>query len=236
MPTKPKSIPAVDRAKPSADVLRIMGTSIAAASVVGRLIAAGQDVVDQEAIEGPVWTFWKTSTSPETQKALAKADLERCRKLFVLLDREHTPSITDEIADELVPLLVWLEAACNDGVLTKTTPDLADAGRSLLRSLEWMRYDDPMPKPSPTSGARGEITRPTRTSYLPPSRDGKKAVVAYIDPKLAKGLKSVAGMHGQSVQEYLAELIEKDLAAKQSPKYLEQLVKRMAKRLGPTQS
>lgn len=146
----------------------------------------------------------------------------------------------DHAKDEILELLTALTkivAAKNGAASTKQ-------GKKIIKDLrtgEPVEYEktsqqpgSAVPDPHIPSPAKNETVG--RVSYLPPSRDGKKAVVAYVEPQLAQGLKQVAGMHGQSVQEYLTELIEKDLAAKQSPKYLEQLVHRMAKRFGPSQA
>ncbi len=69
-----------------------------------------------------------------------------------------------------------------------------------------------------------------RVSYLPPSREGKKAIVAYVDPLVAQGLKIVAGVYGQSVQEYLSGLVERDISEKQS-KDLKSTIRQITARL-----
>ena len=72
-----------------------------------------------------------------------------------------------------------------------------------------------------------------RVSYLRTYREGKKAVVAYVDPRVAQGLKIVAGVHGQSVQEYLSGLVEKDIAAQRIPGQLAEAIRQVTERQPP---
>jgi hypothetical protein len=69
-----------------------------------------------------------------------------------------------------------------------------------------------------------------RVSHVPPSREGKKGVVLYLEPPLVEGLKIIAGIHGQSMHEYLAGVVEKDIAAQRVPGQLAGAIRQVTQR------
>jgi hypothetical protein len=68
----------------------------------------------------------------------------------------------------------------------------------------------PPPIPLATTASTGEVTRRPRSTaegYRPPSRQGKRAAVAWLEPEAIKQLNMHAIQHDRNVQDILVEAI-----------------------------
>jgi hypothetical protein len=68
----------------------------------------------------------------------------------------------------------------------------------------------PSPGPGATTAPTGEVTHRPRSAaegYRPPSRQGKRAAVAWLEPEAIKQLNMHAIQHDRNVQDILVEAI-----------------------------
>lgn len=73
---------------------------------------------------------------------------------------------------------------------------------NLARALQEASGKAQLPSPQPES-----LSPPQETSYLAPSRRGKKAVTGHFDPAVSRQLKRIALEHDTTVQALLAEAL-----------------------------
>ena len=75
--------------------------------------------------------------------------------------------------------------------------------------------------PSPTVEAAGQARAPRSTTegYRPPSRQGKRAAVAWLEPEAIKQLNIYAIQHDRNVQDLLVEAINDWFAREGLPRF-----------------
>ncbi len=79
---------------------------------------------------------------------------------------------------------------------------------------------DSAPTPAPaTDAALAAKARPTTEGYRPPSRRGKRAAVAWLEPEAIKQLNIYAIQHDRNVQDLLVEAINDWFAREGLPRF-----------------
>ena len=63
-------------------------------------------------------------------------------------------------------------------------------------------------KPTRSEPPAHNMPSPSESSFVPPSRQGKKVIAGYFDPAVSKQLRQLAIEHDTTVQALLAEAID----------------------------